>query len=380
MNKKNIIGRIKRHSSGYDYMSLFPFPSDQILNLEEGIYNKANRAQFLLGELSGITELLPDVNFFISSYVTKDAASSSQIEGTRATMIDAFEFSSNYVIKNDSDADDIFNYIKALNYGIKRITDDNFPFSLRFIREVHKELMCNARSSHFCDPGNFRKSQNWIGGTTPNNATYVPPPPEELHEALDCLEKALHSDFTHPIIQAGLLHAQFETIHPFLDGNGRTGRLIIIFYLMHKKILNRPALFLSSYFKKHQGVYYSRLKEYHAGNVIAWLDFFLDGVIEIAEESILISKRVTNLREQDFIRMSKIRIRNVEINIKVLQKIYSNPIISSNEIVVLSGFTKQGAIAYIKKLVNVGILELYRKGEGSTPSTYIHRKYVSIFL
>jgi len=246
MGNINIIGQSKKHINGYSFLSLYLFPSANLkLVVSDELLQKANYTQFLLGKLSGITVLLPDVDYFISSYVMKDATASSQIEGTKATVVDAFEYTADSVINKNTDADDITHYVKALNYGLIRLKEENFPFSLRFIRELHKELMKNARSTHFSDPGEFRKSQNWIGGTRPDNASFVPPAPDELNKPLDDIEKFIHNTFIHPIIDAGLLHAQFETIHPFLDGNGRTGRLLIIFYLIHHKYLELPVLFLS---------------------------------------------------------------------------------------------------------------------------------------
>jgi len=376
---KNIIGIIKKHQNGYHFLSLLSFPSDEIrkvVSLE--ILQKANYAHFLLGKLSGITVLLPDVDFFISSYVMKDAASSSQIEGTKATMIDAFEYVADPTNK-ETDADDIAHYVQALNYGIKRLKEEDFPFALRFIRELHRELMQEARSTHFSGPGEFRKSQNWIGGTRPDNASFVPPAPEEFDAPLKDLEKFIHNPFIHPIIDAGLLHAQFETIHPFLDGNGRTGRLLITFYLIHHKYLELPALFLSSYFKKHQKVYYERLSEYHNGNIVPWLEFFIDAVTATAQEAIEISKKVTQLRDAD---LQKISVFNKKVSytaMHVVQKLYKDPIVSSTTIQEWIGQTKPGAIKFIDRLINAGIVSLYKKSKGTRPALYYHKDYVNIF-
>ena len=229
----------------------------------------------MLGKLDGITKLLPDANFFLLMYLRKDAASSSQIEGTQATMIDAIEAEAKVNTNIPKDVDDILHYIKALNYGMKRMVDDDFPVSLRFIRELHAKLMDKARATHFSDPGEFRKSQNWIGGTSPNNAHFVPPPVSEMHGALNDLERFIHADDdTLTIIKAALIHAQYETIHPFLDGNGRTGRMLITFYLWKEGYLERPVLFLSSFFKKHQELYYEKLFGYQThGRVADWLSF-----------------------------------------------------------------------------------------------------------
>lgn len=377
---KNIIGITKKHKNGYEYLSLLDFPSKDFKNIiSNNLLQKANHAQFLLGKLSGITILLPDVDYFISSYVMKDATSSSQIEGTKATIIDALEYVADPINAGATDADDIAHYVKALNYGLARLKEDKFPFSLRFIRELHKELMYGARTVHFADPGEFRKTQNWIGGTRPDNANFVPPAPEELNTPLNQFESFIHKPFIHPIIDAGLLHAQFETIHPFLDGNGRTGRLLIIFYLIHHKYLDLPALFLSSYFKKYQKIYYQRLDGYHNGDILPWLDFFIDAVIETAEEAIEISKKVTKLRDQDLVKISKLSKKTSDLAIGIIQQLYKDPIVSSNTIQEWINQTKQGTLKFIDKLVDAGVLVLHRKGEGTRPSLYAHKEYLKIF-
>lgn len=283
--KKIEIGSLILQDAGYQAFVPYSFPPTGLDHFSSQIYKKSDTATRLIGKLDGITKLLPDADFFLLMYLRKDAASSSQIEGTRATMIDAIEAEAQVRANIPEDVDDILHYIKALNYGMKRVTDDDFPISLRFIRELHKELMNSARATHFADPGEFRKSQNWIGGTRPDNASFVPPPTQEMLTSLDDLEKFMHGDDAIPaIIRSGILHAQFETIHPFLDGNGRTGRMLITFYLWKEGFLEKPVLFLASYFKKYQQLYYDKLSLYHNGEVENWLDFFLDGVIETATE------------------------------------------------------------------------------------------------
>lgn len=377
---KNIIGTIKKHPRGYNYLSLESFPNSDFKNIiTEDLIQKSNYAQFLLGKLSGITVLLPDVNYFISSYVMKDAASSSQIEGTKATIIDAFEYVADPLSANDTDADDIAHYVDALNYGIKRLKEDDFPFVLRFIKELHKVLMNKARATHFADPGEFRRTQNWIGGTRPDNASFVPPTPEEIDQPLNDLEKFINHPFLHPILDAGLLHAQFETIHPFLDGNGRAGRLLITFYLIHHKYLELPALFLSSYFKKHQKVYYERLNQYHNGNILPWLEFFIDAVTETAEEAIEISKKVTKLRDRDLEKISKLSKKTSLIAVSIIQKLYKDPIVSTTIIQEWIGQSRPGTIKFIDKLIDSGILSVHRKSEGTRPTLYVHKEYLKVF-
>ena len=378
MNKN--IGEVKQHKNGYKYISLFPFPSKNLKEVVSNtLFQKSNYAQFLLGKLSGITLLLPDVDYFIGSFVMKDAVASSQIEGTQATVVDALEYVADPTLGVTTDADDITHYIHALNYGISRLKEDNFPFSLRFIRELHRELMNGARATHFADPGEFRKTQNWIGGTRPDNASFVPPAPEELNSALGDIEKFIHTPFVHPIIDVGLLHAQFETAHPFLDGNGRAGRLLITFYLIHHKYLDLPALFLSSYFIKYKKEYYHNLNEYHNGNIAPWLDFFVDAVIDTAEEAIEVSKKVTQLRDRDLAIISQLHKSTSDIAVGVIQKLYKNPIVSSTTIQGWVGQTKPGTLKFIQKLIDVDILKLHKKGVGTLPSLYVHKEYLKIF-
>jgi len=371
------IGRFIKQNDRYKAFIPNKFPPSKDLEFSKKLVLKHSSAERLLGKLDGITQLLPDVDFFIFMYIRKDAASSSQIEGTQATMIDAIEAEAKTTESLPKDVDDILHYIKALNYGLKRLAE--FPMSLRFIRELHKKLMETARTTQFSDPGNFRKSQNWIGGTTPANASYVPPPPSEMQRALDDFEKFIHSkDDLLPLLKAGLIHAQFETIHPFLDGNGRTGRLLITFYLWLSKLLEKPVLFLSSYFKKHQQVYYARLNGYHRGKVEQWLNFLLDGVIETAEQAISTAQAITKLRQEDMEKIQALSKTASESGVVVLRKLFALPIVNVNTIKGWTGFTRQGAQRVIDRFVKLGILEQKDKNE-TYGRSFIYRRYVDIF-
>jgi len=282
------------------------------------------------------------------------------------------------VATKEIDADDILYYIKALDYGLKRI--EKLPLSLRFICELHDKLMTGARASHFSAPGSFRKSQNWIGGTTPNNASFVPPPIHEMQNALNDLEKFLHDEkATLPLIHIAFSHAQFETIHPFLDGNGRTGRLLITMLMQHKSMLEKPVLFLSAYFKKHRQIYYQKLYGYHQGEIGAWIDFFLDGVIETAEEAIVISKKITKLRETDMAKIQALAKRESESGISVLQKLYGQPIISTKTIMDWTGFSRAGSQKVIDRFIKLGILES-KDEKKSYNRSYYYKKYIDIFM
>ncbi len=250
---------------------------------------------------------------------------------------------------------------------------------LRFIRELHKQLMHKARATHFSDPGEFRKSQNWIGGTRPDNARFVPAPVEDMHRALNDLEKFIHANDTLPtIIKAGIVHGQFETIHPFLDGNGRTGRMLITFYLWKEGYLEKPVLFLSSYFKKHQKLYYEKLFGYHYGNVSEWIDFFLDGVIEIANEAIEIVDKITALRDKNIMKVQKLGKRASESAILVLPKLYAQPIVNINAVQKWTEFTRAGAQTVVDRFIDMGILTPRNKDKKYGQS-YIYKEYIDIF-
>jgi len=371
------IGKKIKQKEGFLAFIPNPFPPKELFDLPKTILFKTAEAERLIGKLDGITQLLPDVDFFISMFVAKDAESSAQIEGTKATMVDAMEKKAGVATKA-TDADDILHYIKALNYGLERVKQ--LPLSLRFICELHDKLMTDARSTHFSNPGAFRKSQNWIGGTLPSNASFVPPPVHEMQKALNDLEKFLHDEkATLPLVHIALAHAQFETIHPFLDGNGRTGRLIITMLLCHKAMLEKPVLFLSSYFKKHQKIYYQKLYGYHHSEVEAWIDFFLDGVIETADQAISISKKITKLREIDMTKIQGLAKRESESGILVLQKLYGQPIISTKIVMDWTGFSRVGAQKVVDRFSKLGILE--QKDDRKTyDRSYHYKNFIEIFL
>lgn len=377
--KSIVIGTYKPQPNGFKAFIPYPFPPKGGFDFDAKTLKKNDEATRLLGKLDGLTKLLPDADFFLLMYLRKDASASSQIEGTRASMIDAIAAEAKIDTKIPDDVDDILHYIKALNYGIKRMEKDDFPMISRFIRELHKELMKKARATHFSDPGEFRKSQNWIGGTRPDNASFVPPPVDEMHRALNDLEKFIHTDDTIPtVIKAGLVHAQFETIHPFLDGNGRTGRMFITFYLWKEGYLERPVLFLSSFFKKYQKLYYEKLLGYHNGNVSDWIDFFLEGVFEIADEAIDTVGKITTLREKDLLKIQTLGKRASESAALVLPKLYAQPIVTASVIQKWTGFTRAGAQTVIDRFIKMGILVPKDKGKKYGQS-YMFKNYINIF-
>jgi len=375
----NIIGEYKQQPTGYRAFIPYSFPPKEGFLFDTKIIKKNSGATQLLGKLDGVTKNLPDSDFFLLMYLNKDAASSSQIEGTRATMIDAIEAKTGNITNIPEDVDDILHYIKALHYGIRRVTTDDFPMSLRFMKELHKELMNKARATHFSDSGEFRRSQNWIGGTRPDNARFVPPPIGEMNRALSDFELFLHAkDDVPPVIKSGILHAQFETIHPFLDGNGRTGRMLINFFLWKEEYLEKPVLFLSSYFKKHQELYYEKLLGYHNGKVQDWIDFFLDGVIEISQEAIDIVDKIIKLRECDILKISTLGKRAAESAALILPRLYGQPVVNTNVLQEWTGFSRQGVQVLIERFKEMGILSDKDKDK-TYGQSYIYREYVNIF-
>jgi Fic family protein len=370
------IGRNLAQPEGFSAFIPEAFPPKGMLNLPLSVQQKYDQARGLVGKLDGATHQLPDVDFFVQMFVLKDATSSAQIEGTKATMVDAIEMEAG-IAESETDANDILHYTKALHYGIKRLSD--LPMSLRLVEELHHELMLGARATHFADPGHFRQTQNWIDGTKPSDAKYVPPPVEDMKRALGDLEKFLHDEAaTLPLVQTALMHAQFETIHPFLDGNVRTGRLLVTLQLYRHGLLEKPVLFLSSFFKRHQKTYYNRLDGYHAGKVEAWLGFFSEGVLQTAAEAIEICHQIARIRDEDMGKIQVLAKRESESSMKVLHKLYSQPVISSAKAMEWTGFTRAGAQQVIDRLVKLEIL-VPRDESKTYGRVYEYRRYLDLF-
>ena len=373
------IGRHIRQPGGFKAFVPALFPPAGEMKLPKNIAADHTEAIRLLGKLDGISELLPDKDWFLMMFIQKDASCSSQIEGTNATMRDVIE-KQNVEPRLDlpEDVDDIIHYIDALNYGIERARD--FPLSLRFIRELNEKLMIKARGAQFAYPGEFRTSQNWIGGTRPDNALFVPPPVHEMRQALDDLERFIHADDDFlPLIKAGLLHSQFETIHPFTDGNGRTGRMLITMFIWYKKLLEMPILYLSSFFRKHQQLYYEKLDGYHHGKVFEWIEFFLEGVIHTANSAIATCAGITNLRERDMRKIQSLGKTSSGSTLKILQNLYRMPIVGIADIVKWTGFSIPGGYKAINRLVTMGILNQIKQGDNVYGQKWIYTDYINLF-
>lgn len=376
---KTQIGRFVSQKGGFKAFTPYPFPPNGGFRIDSKLYKKHEQAICLVGKLDGITRRLPDKNFFLLMFVKKDAAYSSQIEGTQATFQDAVAAP---VTEEKSrlkpDVDDITHYIEAINYAVGRI--DHMPLSLRLIKELHEKLMAGARATQFAYPGEFRRGQNWIGGKALADATFIPPAVPDMHDALSDLEKFMHAGDDYPdLIKAGLIHAQFETIRPFADGNGRTGRMMVTLYIHYKKLLEIPVLYLSSYFKKYQKVYYQRLNDYHDENakIEEWLGFFLDGVSEIAASSIDTCTKIMDLRDADFAKAQKLGKKSACTVIDMIRRLFGQPIVGVAEIIKWTGFTRQGAYNVIKRLEEIDILEPL--GVEEYGQKYIYANYYELF-
>lgn len=277
-----------------------PLPPDPPINYDLHLQEEGERANRALGQLEGISALLPDPTLFLYTYVRKEAILSSQIEGTQSSLSDLLLFENEEAPGVPlADVQEVSSYVHAMQHGLARLKD-GFPLSLRLIREIHAILLNKTRGSEK-EPGEFRRSQNWIGGSRPGNAIYVPPPPDEIIPAMGAFEKFLHNDpvRTPTLIKAGLAHAQFETIHPFLDGNGRVGRLLITFILCAEGVISQPLLYLSLYFKQHRETYYDLLQRIRTeGRWEEWLLFYLTGIETVSRQATKTAKKLTLMFEE----------------------------------------------------------------------------------
>ncbi|HEY9549100.1 MAG TPA: Fic family protein [Kiloniellaceae bacterium] len=320
----------------------------------ERLYPKLETASRALGRLDGVTSILPDTPLFIYMYVRKEALLSSQIEGTQSSLSEIllFEFENAPGAPLD-DVREVSNYVAAMNHGLARLRG-GFPLSLRLIREIHGILLAKGRGSDK-EPGEFRRSQNWIGGSRPGTALYVPPPPNEVLRLMGELETFIHDEAADLplLIKAGLVHVQFETIHPFLDGNGRLGRLLITFLLCAGGVLNEPLLYLSLYFKAHRQTYYDLLQSVRErGDWETWLEFFLDGVIATSTQAADTAKRILALFERDRTRIDALG-RTASSAFRVHQLLQSRALASVSAItkdVGLSAPTIRNAIAILEEV------------------------------
>jgi Fic family protein len=351
-------GRYIRQTTGYRAFipaHLPPVPPIQVTGEIQRLLSEADRA---LGRLDGSIQTLPHPDLFVFMYVRKEAVLSSQIEGTQSSLNDLLAAEAQiHSPEQPKDVDEVVNYVGAMNHGLQRL--QTLPLSVRLIREIHAELLRGVRGDRLT-PGELRRSQNWIGpaGSHLADAAFVPPPPEEVPVALGELERFLNTPNDLPILlQIGLAHVQFETIHPFLDGNGRIGRLLITFFLCERGILQKPVLYLSHYFKKHRMAYYDHLQAVRdTGDWERWLIFFLRGVIEVSAQATDTARRILALREEHRAAVTTQLVRAAANGHRVLEHLYERPIVSVGQIQALLGTTYPAANNVVKRLATLGIL------------------------
>ena len=310
-----------------------------------------------LGRLDGLASVLPNLSLFIYAYIRKEAVLSSQIEGTQSSLSDLLLFESHQAPGVPlHDVQEVSNYVAALNHGLDRLRG-GFPLSLRLIREIHGVLLSKGRGSDK-EPGEFRRSQNWIGGTRPENAAFVPPPPDLVPDCMNALELFLYDERTDLplLIKAGLVHAQFETIHPFVDGNGRLGRLLITFLLCAAGVLREPILYLSLYLKQHRSLYYELLDGVRAkGDWEAWLEFFLTGVRDTAEQAAASARNILAVFAADRRKIEGLG-RPAASALRVFEHVQRNPIMSIPDAAVKAGISAPTMAKSVEHLQRLGIL------------------------
>ncbi|MYH10508.1 MAG: Fic family protein [Gemmatimonadales bacterium] len=350
-------------------------PPSPDIDLREGLHQPFEAAAAALGRLDAVTELLPDAAYFVYGYVRKEAVLSSQIEGTQSSLSDLMLHEAGGVpgVLRD-DVVETSNYVAALYHGIQRLRDDNFPLSNRLMRELHARLLASGRGATMM-PGEFRRSQNWIGGSRPGNAAFVPPPPNHVEECMAALERFIHGadDDLPALIKAGLAHVQFETIHPFLDGNGRLGRLLITLMLCDAGLLREPLLYLSLYFKQHRDTYYRLLNEMRrTGDWETWLRFFLEGVREVAEGAVATARSALELVAENRARIQE--GRRASSTLRVHRALVERPVDSINglaERTSLSGPTVAAALQSLEELGFVSEITGRQRGKIFAYDSYL---------
>jgi Fic family protein len=356
-NASERAGRFVRQSSGYRAFIPADLPPDPPVAFDEVTLSLLSQADQAIGRLDGASQMLPNPDLFVAMYIRREAVDSSAIEGTQSTLQDvlAFELDPTSMDLPD-DVEEVVNYVRAMNYGLSRLS--TLPLSLRLIREIHGELLQGVRGENRA-PGDFRATQNWIGasGASLNTATFVPPPVSEMRDALANLERFLHGRGSMPaLVHCAISHAQFETIHPFLDGNGRVGRLLISFLLVHEGVQHRPLLYLSHYLKKWRAGYYDRLMAVRtAGNWEGWIRFFLQGVLETANEATRTAQKIIRLREQHREMLMGVGMGANEF--RVLEALYERPLVNTALVARILGKSEVTAGKAISRLESLGLLE-----------------------
>ena len=338
--------------------------------------NLIQEASLWLGKLNSYSDLIPDIDFFIKMYATKEATNSNRIEGTRTTFDDAISPIEQVKPEFRDDWHEVQNYLTAINYSIEKLNE--LPISIRLIKEAHQILLSGVRGEHKA-PGEVRKTQNWIGGSSLKDAFFIPPEPNMLPDLLTDIEKFLHNEELEipEIVKAGIVHYQFETIHPFLDGNGRTGRLLIILYLISTGLLNKPVLYISDFFERNRISYYDSLAMVKkTDNMTQWLKFFLNGVVETAKISIKTFDKIIKLKKDVDNKIAKIGKKSVNGQ-RLIELLYSEPKVNGKTVSEKLGISVVSANGLLSTFVEIGILE--EKTGFNRNRYYVFEEYVKIF-
>lgn len=373
----NRAGEFRTNLSGRAAYKSFvpsPLPPDPIVEMDEEMVELLVKANKSIAVLEGISSRIPNMNLFVSMYVRKEALMSSQIEGTQATLEDVLDPMID--INTNRNVADVVNYIKATEYAVNRLR--TLPLCNRLIKETHAVLMEKVRGQEK-SPGEFRISQNWIGGqgSTLKTARYIPPCPEDMDAAMSDLEKYINSDDKLDyLIRAALIHYQFETIHPFLDGNGRVGRLLITLFLMENKVLTTPALYISYFLKKNRVEYYDRMTEVRSkGNYEQWIRFFLTAIFESSQDAIQTIDELTALHKKNETRIAKLGRARINAG-AVFEYLEANPIIDIGKTAEALGLSFNTISAAVKRLQGLGIL--IQTENASRNRTFAYKEYLAI--
>jgi Fic family protein len=358
MTTQSRAGRYIRQPNHYAAFMPEPLPPVPPLAIDGAMQTMLSKADRALGRLDGSIQTLPDPDMFVFMYVRKEAVLSSQIEGTQSSLNDLLEAEAAInATARPSDVGEVLNYVSAMNHGLERLKE--LPISVRLIREIHEKLLHGVRGNHAM-PGELRRSQNWIGpgGSTLNDAVFVPPPPHAVEALLSDLEKFIHSESDIPaLIKIGLIHAQFETIHPFLDGNGRVGRLLIAFFLCNEEILLKPVLYLSHWFKLHRTRYYELLQNIRdSGEWEEWIKFFLEGVAAVSLEATETARAIVALREKHRRLITDRFGRAAGNGLRVLEGMYTHPFIDIAGVREKLGLSFPAAAELIQRFVEAELL------------------------
>lgn len=368
-------GNFRKTLQGYRAFYPDALPPEPEISFEGELGLLLSKADQALGAINTIASVLPNPELLVGMFIQKEALLSSQIEGTQSSLVDVLGAEENQ--EPTVDVGEVVNYVNAMHYGLSRLRKDEFPMSLRLLREIHGVLMQQVRGGKSAlTPGEFRTSQNWIGGSNLQNARYIPPPVEEMKDALGKLEAYMHHDDDLPVlVKCALIHYQFETIHPFNDGNGRLGRLLITLFLVWRNVLDEPMLYLSAYLKAHQQEYYDRLTQVRVdGNFEAWVRFFLEGVVTVSEQVINTTRRLQRLEREvtDRLIQSPAGLNGLLL----MRLLMRQPVVRVKDVQRALSISYNNANAVIARAGELGILE--QTSSVRRNRKFLYREYVAI--